>query len=477
MARRRKLFFELPYSLDSPRLTNPLVGIDRVILRSDASFEMVVTLLDAPDQRLLRSGVMLAHRVVDGLGDWYLDAPNWQPWLPADHSEPLGAAGDLPEDLAELVRPFRRGAALGPVAAVSIVRKSYLFRGAEDVSLGAVRDESVTIRRNGLITGRFREVTLIPSPAMTGAQRRFLTDSLTMVGGIPVDTFPDLVTKLGAPATGLTDFPEPREWDAKVSLETFVSQVFAARLQDIVRADLALRASELAHLVRSADDRGDASGTAAAPPPGIRPLISELEALHQMVASLASVLEPTWRAGLENDLGALIGQGWDRPVRSLDERYYSVLDRLIGAARAPQLGDLSNSQAAPVLRQQLEGGTRILMDRCQGLRATSADDAWEAALTATRHLLETTKGLGILFGKQSRRLAKHLRRLQGLLEPAQRVADWPAAEVMESWTAAEAFEAGRALQRAGDARDVARKRVVDQWPVVRRKIVALKAAV
>ena len=48
MARRRKLFFELPYSLDSPRLTNPLVGIDRVILRSDASFEMVVTLLDAP---------------------------------------------------------------------------------------------------------------------------------------------------------------------------------------------------------------------------------------------------------------------------------------------------------------------------------------------------------------------------------------------------------------------------------------------
>ena len=111
------------------------------------------------------------------------------------------------------------------------------------------------------------------------------------------------------------------------------------------------------------------------------------------------------------------------------------------------------------------------------MRATSADDAWEAALTATRHLLETTKGLGILFGKQSRRLAKHLRRLQGLLEPAQRVADWPAAEVMESWTAAEAFEAGRALQRAGDARDVARKRFVDQWPVVRRKIVALKAAV
>lgn len=476
MARRRKLYFELPYSLESPRLINPAVGIDRVTVRSDASFEMVITLLDAPDQRLLRSGVMLAHRVVDGLGDWYLDAPHWQPWLPADHSEPLGAAGDLPDDLAELVRPFRRRATLGPVAAVTIVRNSYSFKDADDVSLGTVRDELVTIRRNGLTTARFREVTLVPSPAMTGAQRRFVADSLTAVGGIQVDAFADMVTSLGPPATGLTDFPAPREWDAKVSLETFVSQVFAARLQDLVRADLALRASELAQ-ARAATDPDEPAPRPAPADRSITPLISELSTLRQVVASLSSVLEPSWRASLENDLATLIDQGADRPVRSLDERYYSVLDRLIGAARAPQLGDLSNRQAAPVLRQQLEAGMRILMDRCQKLRPNSPDEAWEAALTATGHLLATTQGLGILFGKLSRKLAKQLRKLQRLLEPTQRVDDWPADDVMAGWTPAAAFEAGRELQRAGDARDGARRQFVDEWPGLRLRIVALKALV
>lgn len=478
MARRRKVFFELPYSVESPRLTNPSVGIDRLTVRSDATFEMMITLLDAPDQRLLRAGVMLAHRVVDGLGDWYLDAPTWQPWLPADHSEPLGAAGDLPEDLAELVRPFRRRATLGPVAAVSIVRKSYSFKDAEDVTLGTIRDELVTIRRGGLTTARFREVTLVPSPAMTGAQRRFLTESLTMVGGIQVNAFPDLVSSLGAPATGLTDFPEPREWDAKVSLETFVSQVFAARLQDIVRADLALRASELAQQVRdSLDDDERETSKMASPPMGIRPLVSELIGLRQVISSLASVLEPSWRASLENDLTAIIDHGPDRPVRSLDERYYSVLDRLISAARAPQLGDLSHRQAAPVLRQQLEAGMRILTDRCQKLTLESPDEAWEAALTAAGHLLATTQGLGILFGRLARKLAKQLRKLQGLLEPAQRVDELPGDDVMATWTPAQAFEAGRALQRAGDACEVARQQFIDDWPALRRKIVSLKALV
>ncbi|XSS49361.1 hypothetical protein ACQB6R_12700 [Propionibacteriaceae bacterium G1746] len=480
------MLFELPYSLDAPRLTNPSVGIDRLTVRSDATYEMVITLLDAPDHRLLRAGVMLAHRVVDGLGDWYLDAPSWQPWLPADHSEPLGAAGDLPADLAELVRPFRRRAPLGPVAAVNIVRNSYTLKDPEDVTLGTLRDEKITIRRNGLTTSRFREVTLVPSPAMTGAQRRFLSEALTMSGGIQVDSFPDLVFRLGAPATGLTDYPEPREWDAKVSLETFVSQVFASRLQDIVRADLALRASELAQRTRAAADDDDAAsaGTGPSDDPsaerrpsssmGIAPLLRELVQLRHIVASLSAVLEPTWRQTMHNDLTAIIDAGPERPVSSLDDRYYGVLDELIGAARAPQLGDLSNRQAAPVLRQQLESGMRILVTRCQRLRADSPDDDWQAALVATRELLGTSEGLGILFGKLARKVAKQLRKVANLLEPAQGIAEWPSDAQLAEWSAEQAFVAGRNLQRAGDARDAARARFVEEWPVLRRKLLNLR---
>lgn len=471
MARHRKILFELPYSMEAPRLTNSGVGLDRLTARKDATYEMVITLLDAPDHRLLRAGVMLAHRVVDGLGDWYLDAPDWRPWLPADHSEPVGAAGDIPDDLAELVRPFRRRAALGPVAAVTIARNTYSMKDGEDVSLATLRDEKITIRRNGLTTSRFREVTLLPTPAMTGAQRRHLTEALLLAGGTQVDAFPDLVTRLGAPAIGLTDFPEPRTWDQKVSLETFVSQVFAKRLQDIVRADLALRASELAQRVRADDDDAPAPSSAT----GIAPLISELAQLRHLVSSLSTVLEPSWRAAMESDLSAVIDQGAHRSVSSLDDRYYVALDNVIVATRAPKLGNLSNQQAAPVLRQQLEAGVRILVDRCQKLGPDSPDEAWEAALIAARQLLGTTEGLGILFGKLARKVAKQLRRIQHLLEPCQRVPDWPSAEQLETWTTAEAFEAGRSLQRSGDARDAARREFLAAWPQLRHKLISLKA--
>ena len=79
MAKRRKLYFELPFSMEAPRLTNPSIGIARVVGRGDKAAEMDITVLDAPDNRLLRAGVMLAHRVVDGLGEWGVGVtlPSW----------------------------------------------------------------------------------------------------------------------------------------------------------------------------------------------------------------------------------------------------------------------------------------------------------------------------------------------------------------------------------------------------------------
>lgn len=474
MTRRRKVLLELPYSAQAPRLTNESLGIHRLTTRSDDTFEMDMTILDAPDHRLLRAGVLLAHRVTDGLGEWYLDAPDWQPWLPRDLAEPMGAAGDLPADLAELVRPFRRRATLGPVAGVQVERRSYTLRDAEGTGLGTLVDERITIRSQGLTMSRFREVVLQPSPAMSGAQRRFLVDSLHSVGGIEVDQFAQLGERLGAPATGLTDFPVPSDWDERANLETFVSQVFVRRLHDILRADLALRASELARRVR--DEA--AEGAAPSAEPGIGPLLSELQQLRHQLASFATVLEPGWREQVESDLGVVLGQGAARSVATLDERYYAVLDALIGAVRAPQLGDRGHEQAAPVLREQFEAGMGILVGRCQTLRAgdgnTSPDEDWEAAMTAARQLLGTTEGLGILFGKQARKVAKQLRKLQHLLEPTRGLADWPSDAEVAAMSPRDAFERGRALQQAGAARDEARRRFVQEWPALRRKLVAIR---
>jgi hypothetical protein len=78
--------YDLPYSAPEPRLINRDLGLHNLVARAghNAAYSIDVTLLDAPDHRLIRSGVLLAHRVLDGRGEWYMTAPDWQPLLPKD---------------------------------------------------------------------------------------------------------------------------------------------------------------------------------------------------------------------------------------------------------------------------------------------------------------------------------------------------------------------------------------------------------
>ena len=69
---------------------------------------------------------------------------------------------ELPEDLAELVRPFRRRAPLSPVAALRCERREFALRNGGGTTVALLRDDKVTVRRNGLTTARYREVMLTP---------------------------------------------------------------------------------------------------------------------------------------------------------------------------------------------------------------------------------------------------------------------------------------------------------------------------
>ena len=67
------LLFDLPYTTAPARLDNAEVGLLRPIALVDrsATYAAEVTLLDVADHRLIRSGLELAHRVIEGRGDWY----------------------------------------------------------------------------------------------------------------------------------------------------------------------------------------------------------------------------------------------------------------------------------------------------------------------------------------------------------------------------------------------------------------------
>src|SRR4029450_3176672 len=254
--------YDVPYSPAAPRMINPDLGLHHLVARvgHNAAYEISVTLLDAPDHRLIRSGVLLAHGVRTGRATWYITAQDWQPLVPEDRIELMGHA-DLPEELADMIRPLRRRATLGPVAALTCDRREFALRDNEESTLALLRDDRVTVRRGGLTTARYREVLITPvGPGLNDEQLAWLERSLVQVGATQVPRFPRLVSRLGAPATGPTDVPVPGPFDAAASFKKFVSQLVALRLRQIVEADLAIRGGDLTAVDRLADQAGGLGG-------------------------------------------------------------------------------------------------------------------------------------------------------------------------------------------------------------------------
>ena len=185
--------YDMPYSSPAPRLVNPELGLEHLVARAghNAGYEIDLTLLDAPDHRLMRSGVLLAHRVLEGRGEWYLGAPDWVPLLPKELIESMNQA-ELSEDMADLIRPFRRRAPLTPVAALRCERREFALRAAQGgATVALLRDDKVTVRRGGLTTARYREVMLTPvGPGLNQDQAEWLDQCLTGAGATVLRVLP-----------------------------------------------------------------------------------------------------------------------------------------------------------------------------------------------------------------------------------------------------------------------------------------------
>ncbi len=461
---RRELNFELAFTTELPRLGDAGLGILASDPDPSRSRERDTTLLDSTDHRLLRAGITLAHRVQDGLGEWYLNAPQWDPWLPTDHVEQVEATADLPADMAFLVRPIRRMATLGPVVSMLVQRSVIDLTDPAGVRLGSLRDERITVRRGGLTTSRLREVVLAPTPAMAGAQKQWLVAQMEAVGAAPVDGFASELRRLGIPGARLSDFPEPREYDAHTTLEHVVSSLFAERLRALVHADLALRAGELAR--RSA---GEESGL------GISTVLSELGGFARQLRALAGVLAPDWRAGLEHEVAQVLRTDPTSSVGQLDEHYYAVIDALVSATRAPQLGDASQLRAGSVFRQQAQSGLSIILSRANALGLDSPSDQWEATRMATEQLTIALSVLAPLFGKPGKKMHKHCKSTLKALTPACERVRRPSTDDLAELDPEEAYQRGIDDLRADLRVHQAKASFVDKWPALRRDLLSDRA--
>lgn len=453
MGKKRKragaVRLEVPFSSAAPQLTSEAVGLPRVVRRPSASSAMDATILDAADGRLLRDGVVVAHRVTEGLGQWYLSAPRWSPSLPDEQVEPLGANGDLPDEFARVLKPLVRHAVLGPIAAMHSEREEWALRDDAGEVAAQVRDEKVTIRRSGITTARYREITITPSRVLSGQQRDFLLSAARAVNATVVDRFPTLQQRLGAPATGLTNFPAPEQPRDDATLEEFATNVFARHLQEIVHADLRRRGTD-------PEDLGE--------------LNAALWAFGRDLRGLAPVLEPGWRESVEKRLTGLpFHKASDADAPVLD-----VLDALVSTVLAPRLGDLSQRPAARELFQRAEQATLILADRCRTLEVSSRDDKWQAALRAAEQLEVATAVVEPLVHGVMRKLSDQLSDLLGELRTA--TSDPLASDPeLDGLSVEQAFQLGVETERRRAAVRERRETFIRKWPdrvVAARKVLA-----
>ena len=369
--------WDMPYSAAAPRMINPAIGLHNLVARAghNAGYDIDLTLLDAPDHRMIRSGVLLAHRVLDERGEWYLGAPDWVPLLPKERIDPMGQ-GDLPQELADMIRPFRRRAALGPVAALRCERREFALRDDHGVTMALLRDDKVTVRRGGLTTARYREVMMTPvGPGLTEEQDFWLGQVLGSAGATRVEKFLRLVNRLGAPANGLTDYPLPAPIDASSPFGIFVTSLLTRRLRQILQADLALQADH----PNAAADLGQAATD-----------------LRREIAAIAPALQNDLISDLDEELGWLAAEasevdnlgivGGHLKAKLRSERYLALLERLVSASRASRTGEARRQRASEVLERMLEREWRRLGKAADQLRGEPSIEAWEQARTTLEDL-------------------------------------------------------------------------------------------
>ncbi|HEY5846182.1 MAG TPA: hypothetical protein VIT42_05265 [Microlunatus sp.] len=460
--------YDMPYSSPAPRLVNPELGLEHLVARAghNAGYEIDLTLLDAPDHRLMRSGVLLAHRVLEGRGEWYLGAPDWVPLLPKELIESMNQA-ELSEDMADLIRPFRRRAPLTPVAALRCERREFALRAAQGgATVALLRDDKVTVRRGGLTTARYREVMLTPvGPGLNQDQAEWLDQCLTGAGATVLRSFPRLARRLGAPATGPTDFPEPQPFDPQAPFSTFVSSLLALRLRQLLAADLRLRSGDQA----AAADLVAAVGSLRWELDGLRTVLDE-----EWTADLLDELE--WVAADLSDPDPTGDDLADRAqrlaARLRGERYLTLLDHLVVAARGGRVGDIGGRPTGAVLDELLDQ-TLARINRITGRLAVDGparvwDEAW-AELQRSQTVDHVVEHL------DPDRIAERRRRLARCLPLLEQVRAFNASAVevlegVDDLTAAEAFALGREFERSQENAAAARAAFLVCWAKVRRKL-------
>ena len=134
-----------------------------VSARAEPEQHLQAIYVDTPDLRLARSGLTLRHRSEKSSsspGEWTLKLPEEASETTLSRRELNwpGRWGPVPAEISNLVRAYRRSAALGPVARLVTHRRRAVLAGRLGEPLLEIDDDVVSVMDGRRLAARFREV-------------------------------------------------------------------------------------------------------------------------------------------------------------------------------------------------------------------------------------------------------------------------------------------------------------------------------
>lgn len=463
---------------------------------------LVADYYDTADLRLLRWGMTLRRRAGGSDAGWHLKVPvaGADPSVRDEVRLPLGAgaAGQVPEALADVVRAFTRSAPLELVATIATERAPVTLHDA-DGPLAEVVDDRVEARRGDEVCTAFRVVEVeVAGDAGERADAAVGTvvDALAAAGGTPQPAG-KLATALAPDGVGEPEVVVAPEVEPHGPARDAVVRALAGHVRDLLLADVAAR-------------RGQ--------PDAVHKLRVAARRLRSVLRAFAPVLDEQWARSLRDELAwATDGMGTARDtevfrerldehaeqlmaedregaVRGIadwvdarlaaasaaaletmrGERYLELLDRLVAAAREPRFSDGADGEAREILRTLARRPVRTLVKGVERLGPESTAGEWHRIRIRAKRARYAVDAVVPVMGTGTARRAAALEQVTDVLGDlhdavvAQATLRELAAE--RHTGGAEGFALGRLAAIEEDREDSARAAFWDMWPDARRRL-------
>jgi CHAD domain-containing protein len=484
--------YDVHRSFSLPDLTGCLPEGGRVVARPPVTLR--ATYYDTADLRLTRAGISLRHRRGDA-EPWTVKLPTATVGVRWEVSRP-GPPGRVPDELVRLLTAYHRAAPLAPAATMRTVRHRHELRDADNRVLVEIADDTVSVLAGRRVTATFREIEVERYAGGRGLLDT-VGDVLRAAGAAEGDFVPKHVRAIGSAALGPPDLAAP-------SAHGSAAASAAAVVTEALRRDIG-RIFGYDPLVRLREPLPDGDTAVHQMRVGCRRLRSDLrtfrplldgawaDRLRAEVAWLAEVLgrardaevlrERLRRTATDDPLAPLDAAAVDRIDADLAarqetahndlaaalvaQRYLDLLDRLVDAARAPQLAPRATRKLA---RDVLPGLVARPWHKLSGAAALSMDDpdaVWHAVRIRSKRARYAADAVAPVLGGAAADLAAALGAVQNLLGEHQDgviAADtWLATARVHAGDHALAATAGRLYERERAAVRRIRKRFPTAW--------------